>query len=324
MARRLACIFGGSGFVGRHVVRRLAAAGYGVRVAVRYPEDAAFLKPMGDVGQIVPVAADLRREGSVRAAAAAANLVVNLVGILHARRAREFERIHVEGAGHVAAAARAEGAEALVHVSALGAEAGSDSVYARSKAAGETAARAQFPAATVLRPSVIFGPEDDFFNRFAALSGWSPFLPVVVPRTGGLTQGGPRFQPVYVGDVADAIVVALTRPGHAGKTYSLGGPRVYSMREIMEMVVEGTERRRYLLPMPIWLARVQAAFLQFLPSPPLTPDQVKLLLVDNVVPPGAPGLAELGVAPTAAEAIVPAYLARFHNPFSPRQPRMSR
>jgi len=310
MAHRLICVFGGSGFIGRHLVRRLAAAGDRVRVAVRDPEGALFLKPMGDVGQIVAVPADLGHEASVRLAVAGADAVVNLVGTLVSRGRHSFQALHVDGPRRLAAAARDAGVRGLVHVSALGAAKDSRSAYARSKAAGEDGVRASFPGAVVLRPAVVFGPEDDFFNRFAALTGISPVLPAL---------GAARFQPVYVGDVADAAMATLAAPAHAGKTFSLGGPRLYTMREIMELVLAQTGRRRAVVSVPLGLVALESVFLQFLPGLlKLTPDQVRLLAVDNVVPPGEPGLAELGIAPTAAEAILPTYLSRFHNPFAPR------
>jgi uncharacterized protein YbjT (DUF2867 family) len=306
MAHRLVCVFGGSGFVGRHLVRRLAAAGDRVRVAVRDPEGAHFLKPAGTVGQIVAVPANLRHAGSIKAAVQGADAVVNLVGTLRSRGRNSFEAIHVEGARRVAAAAQEAGATRFVHLSALGADAKSRSAYFRSKAAAEVAVRQSFPGAVILRPSFVFGPEDDFFNRFASMTGFSPFLPVV----------GGKSQPVYVADVAEAIMRGLDVDATAGQTYALGGPRVYTMREIMEMVLRYAQRRRELVSIPLWMAAIQAVFLQFLPNAPLTPDQVRMLAVDNVVPEGEPGLAALGINATAAEAIVPTYLARFHNVYA--------
>lgn len=301
MAARLITVFGGSGFIGRYLVQRLARRGWQIRVAVRHPAQALFLKPLGDVGQITPVPASLRHEGSIRAAVAGSDAVVNLVGILYQRGRQGFAEIHAEGARRVAEAARAAGAERLVQMSALGADPSSPSDYARSKAAGEAAAAAAFPGASIVRPSVVFGPEDGFFNRFAALARYSPVLPLI---GGGYT----RFQPVYVGDVADALLRIVEDPACAGRTYELGGPQVYSFRELMELTLETTCRDRWLIPVPFWLASLQATFLGLLPSPPLTRDQVRLLQRDNVVSPGAPGLAELGIAPTAAEVIIPTYL----------------
>lgn len=323
MTRRLATVFGGSGFLGRHLVRRLANDGWTVRVAVRDPLAANFLLPMGHIGQIVPVPADVTDEATVRAAVEGADAVVNLVGILYERKRGAFEAVHARGAGNVARAAREAGARRVVQVSALGADAQAPSAYARSKANGEKAVLEAFAQATILRPSVVFGPEDDFFNRFARMARFSPFLPVVTgdgPRLrrkdGRLGidwfgSGGPRFQPVYVGDVADAIMAAINEPAHGGKTFELGGPRAYSMKEVMELVMAETGRRRLLLPVPFGLASVQAWFLQWLPKPMLTPDQVRLMRRDNVVSEGAADLRALGIAPTAAEAILPTYLRRF-------------
>lgn len=323
MDRRLVTVFGGSGFIGRHLVQRLAARGWVVRVAVRDPIAAEFLQPLGDVSQIVPVCADVTSEVSVAAAVAGAQAVVNLVGILYERGKRGFEAIHVKGAANVAAAAKAAGATRLVHMSALGADRNSEAVYARTKAMGEEAVLQAFPGATILRPSVVFGPEDDFFNRFARLAQLSPVLPVFTadgfrPRRteDGWTldmfgSGGPTFQPVYVGDVAEAILRAIEDPRLAGRVYELGGPRRYSLKEVMELVIHETGRCSLLVPLPFGVARAQAAVLKLLPKPPLTPDQVRLMQVDNVVRGGKPGLADLGIVPTSAEAILPTYLARY-------------
>jgi NADH dehydrogenase len=326
MAAHLATVFGGSGFIGRHVVQRLATQGWRVRVAVRNPTRAEFLKPLGDVGQVVPVFADITKEASVQAAVMGAKLVVNAVGILVERGRSSFQAIHVDGAARIAAAARQAGAAVLVHVSAIAANDDSPSAYARSKAAGEAAVLASFPTATVLRPSVVFGPEDAFFNLFADMAAFTPVLPVFVtdgfrltrPAEGGCRlfgSGGTKLQPVYVGDVADAVVAATASTTAGGKIFELGGPRIFSLKEIMELVMSASGRRRLLLPLPLAVARLQAFFLQFLPNPPLTPDQVKLLAADSVVAPGSLGLADLGIAPTAAEVIVPTYLARFRNPY---------
>ena len=297
-------VFGGSGFIGRHTVRRLAQAGLRVRVAVRDPEAAAFLKPMGDVGQVVPVQANLRHEASVRRAVEGADAVINLVGILYQRGSQRFASVHAQGARRVAAAAKAAGAKRFIHVSAIGADPGGTAEYARSKAAGEAAVVEAFPGASIVRPSVVFGPEDAFFNRFAGLARLSPALPLI----GG---GETRFQPVYVGDVAEAIFAILQRPDTAGRIYELGGPRSYSFKELLQYVLRETGRKRLLLPLPFALAKLQAAILQLLPVPPLTPDQVELLRRDNVASAGLPGLAELGLTATPLEAIVPSYLARF-------------
>jgi NADH dehydrogenase len=274
-----------------------------VRVAVRYPEAALFLKPMGAVGQIVPLYAPVQHEAAVQRAVEDADLVVNLVGILAERRAGDFQRIHAEGAGRVARLAAAAGVARLVQVSAIGADPASRSKYASSKAAGEQAVRAAFPAATILRPSVVFGPEDGLFNRFATMVQRLPVMPVVAGTT--------RFQPVYVGDVADAVIAGLQREAAAGATYELGGPRVLSMRELLAYILAETGRRRRLMTVPMWLAKLQAAVLEHLPGKLLTRDQLLMLQRDNVVTAGAPGLAELGIVPTPIDLVVPAYLRRF-------------
>ncbi|MFO1058360.1 MAG: complex I NDUFA9 subunit family protein [Dongiaceae bacterium] len=301
---RTATVFGGSGFIGRYVVKRLAREGWVVRAAVRLPQSALFLRTMGPLGQVTPIAANLRDERSVADAVAGVEAVVNLVGILYEKGQQSFDAVHVQGAAAVARAAAAAGVRRLVHVSALGADAASDSSYARSKAAGEQAVRAAFPAAAIMRPSIVFGPEDEFFNRFAAMAELSPALPLI----GG---GRTRFQPVYVGDVAAAIVAAIDRDDAAGRTYELGGPRVYSFRELMELLLREIRRKRWLVDLPVGLANLQAGLLERLPVPPLTRDQVRLLGHDNVVAPGALTLADLGIQPVAPEIILPTYLDRF-------------
>jgi len=318
----LATVFGGSGFIGRHVVQRLANAGWRVRVATRDPEGAAYLRPRGDVGQVEPVYADLLKEFSVQAAVERADLVINLVGILYERGRQRFHSIHVDGAARVAQLAKNAGVKQLVHFSALGADAASDSAYARSKAEGEQAVLASFPEAVILRPSVVFGPEDEFFNRFAELTSYLPFLPVYTSdgyKLKGLGfdffgSGGPRFQPVYVGDVADAVMKVL-EPGHEGKRFELAGPEIYSFKQLMELTLSAADRERRLLPLPMGVAKLQAAFLQFLPKPPLTPDQVRLLGHDNIASGSLPGLKQLGIAPQDAAAMLPTYLARYKNPY---------
>ncbi|MGE5476513.1 MAG: complex I NDUFA9 subunit family protein [Bacteroidales bacterium] len=321
--RRVVTVFGGSGFIGRQVVKRLAAQGWIVRAAVRDPVDAGFLKPMGDPGQVNPVAANVADPASVRAAIAGSDAVINLVGILFEKGKASFDAIHHRGAANVAQAARDGGVSKFVHMSALGADKNSPSAYARTKALGEEAVLAALPAAIIIRPSVVFGPDDDFFNRFARLARVSPVLPVftgdgfkAIHTEHGygvdwFGSGGPTFQPVYVGDVADAIVTALSDPKAAGKVYELGGPRRYTLKEVLELILRTTGQKALLAPLPFWVAKLQATFLQLLPKPPLTPDQVKLLRVDNVVRGGKPGLAELGIAPVAAEAVVPTYLHRY-------------
>jgi NADH dehydrogenase len=303
----LVTVFGGSGFVGRHVVRALAREGYRIRPAVRRPDLAGHLQPLGRVGQIHAVQANLRYPASVEAAVRGADVVINLVGVLFERGKQRFEAVQAEGAFHVAQAAAAVGAK-LIHVSALGADPDSPSLYARSKAAGEAAVFGAAPDATIFRPSIVFGPEDDFFNRFAAMARLSPMLPLV----GG---GHTRFQPVFVGDIAQAVVKAAGGATKGGTIYELGGPEVKTFRELMEYVLAVTERRRLLVPLPFGLAKLKATFLQLLPTPPLTPDQVELLRADNVVSQAALNdgrtIAAFGIEPAALEAIVPSYLWRF-------------
>lgn len=304
MTERLITVFGGSGFLGRYVVQRLAAQGHRIRIAVRNPNEALFLKPMGDVGQIQTIQANIRNEASVRRAVAGADAVINLVGILFPSGKQKFDAVHGAGAGTVARAAAEAGVATLVHISSIGADKDAASRYARSKGAGEEAVRAAFPGATILRPSIIFGAEDGFFNRFALLSK----LWFVLPLIGGKA----RFQPVYVEDVAAATVAALDGgPGISGATFELGGPKIYTFRQLMELMMEVTKVKRVLLPVPFWFATMKAFFLQMMPTPILTVDQVRLLKSDNVVADDAQGLAELGVAPTPAEIILPTYLSRF-------------
>jgi NADH dehydrogenase len=304
MARGLVTVFGGSGFIGRYVVQRLARAGWQVRVAVRRPNEALFLKTSGDVGQVTPVAANIRDDRSVAAAVAGADAVINLVGILYQSGKQGFDAVQAQGAARLAAAAKAAGATRFVQISAIGADAGSDALYARSKAAGEQAVKLAFPGATILRPSIVFGAEDDFFNRFARLALMSPALPLI----GG---GHTKFQPVFVGDVAAAVEKALADPGAQGKTYELAGPRVYTFRALMELLLKEIGRCRLLLPLPFALASINAAFLQLLPIPPLTVDQVRLLKRDNLATANMPGLRDLGITPTTLESVLPSYLDQY-------------
>jgi uncharacterized protein YbjT (DUF2867 family) len=301
--RDVATVFGGSGFLGRYVVQRLAAAGYVTRVAVRDPEGAMFLRPMGRVGQIVPLFANLGHEATVQRAVEGAELVVNLVGILAERRAGDFQRMHSEGAGRIARHAAAAGVSRLVHVSAIGADASSPSLYGKTKAAGEASVREAFPGATILRPSLVFGQEDQFFNRFAAMAQILPFMPVIA--------GATRMQPVYVGDVADAVMAGLTENDTAGQTYELGGPRVWTFREILSWILTETRRKRRLIEIPAGVAGFQARLAELLPTKPFTRDQLLMLSRDNVVAAEAKGLAALGVTPTPVELIVPEYLERY-------------
>jgi NADH dehydrogenase len=301
MNTNLVTVFGGSGFLGRHTVRALARAGWRIKVATRHPNRAFFLRPLGAVGQIDFVKCDVADAESVARAIMGSNAVVNLTGILF-EKGQSFDDVQAEGAAHVAQAAAAAGIGALVHVSAIGAAADSDANYAVTKAEGELAVREAFPNAVILRPSIIFGPEDGFFNKFAEMARFLPALPLI----GG---GHTRFQPVFVGDVAQAIQVALSRQD--GRIYELGGPSVYSFKELLQLILRETGRRRLLVPLPFWLASIKAMFLQLLPNPLLTPDQVRLLKKDNVVAPTAAGLSDLGITPTSVEAVIPSYLWRY-------------
>jgi NADH dehydrogenase len=303
----LITIFGGSGFLGRHLVRALAKRHYRIRVAVRRPDLAGHLQPLGRVGQIHAVQANVRHTGSVESAVRDADIVINLVGILFERGRQRFDTVQAFGAEQVALTAANHGAR-MIHVSAIGAAENSPSGYARAKAEGEKAVLAARPEATIFRPSIMFGPEDAFFNKFAAMAGILPALPLI----GG---GETKFQPVFVGDVAEAIARAVDGDAKAGAIYEVGGPEVRTFKQLMEYVLEVTERRRFLIPLPFPLAKLQATFLQYLPKPLLTPDQVELLKTDNVVSRAAEvegrTLAALGIAPTAMEVIVPSYLWRF-------------
>jgi len=301
---KLVTVFGGSGFLGRYTVRALARAGHRIRVGVRRPHLANFLLPMGHVGQIQIVCADVGDGHSVTRALKGAYAAVNLVGILYESGRQKFQKLHAEAAGLIAETAHREGAGALVHVSSIGADPKSDAVYARTKAEGELRVRDAYPGAVILRPSVVFGPEDQFFNRFAALARISPALPLI----GG---GHTRFQPVYVVDVASAILRCMEDATTAGRTYELGGPRIYTFRELMQFVLAETNRRRFLVPVPWSGAMLKATLLGLLPKPMLTRDQVRLLKCDNVVAPDALTLADLEIEPEPAEAIIPSYLWRF-------------
>lgn len=300
-------IFGGSGFVGRYIARRMAKRGWRVRVAVRRPNEALFVRPYGDVGQVEPVQANIRDEESTRRAMIGARAVINCVGILYQDSRQRFDRVQGEGAARIARLAAECGVERLVHISAIGADAGSESAYARSKAAGEAAVLEAFPAASILRPSIIFGREDQFFNRFAAMAKLSPVLPLVGAET--------RFQPVYVDDVAEAAARAADGAAAPG-LYELGGPRVYAFRALIEIMLKETRRRRLLLPVPFFAAKiiasaldaVQAVSLGVLANRQITRDQVSLLRGDNVVSEGAKDFAALGIEPTGVESVVGEYL----------------
>ncbi|SMH54881.1 complex I NDUFA9 subunit family protein [Azospirillum agricola] len=300
-------VFGGSGFIGRHLIRRLAKSGAVVRIATRNPAKAGFLKTAGAVGQIVPFATDVTKDESVARALQGADIAINLIGVLYERGAQSFQAAHVDCAARIARIAAVGGVSRLVHVSALGADAASPASYARSKAAGEQAVLDAYPAATILRPSIVFGPEDNFFNKFAAMAQIAPALPLI----GG---GKTRFQPVYVGDLADAIVASLDLDSAKGRTFELGGPRVYSFRELLELTLKTIQRKRFLATIPWSAAETLGGVLEKVPvlAPALTRDQVELLKRDNVVSPSAAGFADLGItALTSCEVLVPTYLGRF-------------
>ena len=307
---KLVTIYGGSGFVGRYIARRLAADGWRVRVAVRRPNDAIFVRPYGVPGQVEPVLCNIRDDASVRAAMLGADAVVNCVGILNAIGKNRFDSVQAEGAGRVARIATELGVQRLVQLSAIGADAGSDSAYAQTKAKGEAAAQAAFPQAVILRPSVIFGTEDQFFNRFAAMTRFGPILPVVGAET--------KFQPVYVDDVAQAAVLAVEGKAAPG-IYELGGPDVASFRDLMQRMLGVIRRRRLIVNIPFFAAKLmglgfdllQTLTLGLIENKMVTLDQVRNLARDNVVAPGAKGFADLGIAPTALDAVLPEYLWRY-------------
>jgi uncharacterized protein YbjT (DUF2867 family) len=311
----LVTIFGGSGFLGRHLVRALARQQYRIRIAVRRPDLAGHLQPLGRVGQIHAVQANVRHRPSVAAAVRGSDVVINLVGILFEAGRQRFDAVQSFGAEGIALAAAAHNAR-MIHVSAIGADAESGAAYARAKGKGEQLVLAASPGATIFRPSILFGPNDDFFNRFAGLARMSPVLPLV----GG---GHTRFQPVFAGDVADGIALAVAGAVKPGAIYELGGPEVFTFKELMEFVLATIERRRLLVPLPFGLAKLQAAVfelvsklpLRVLSKPLLTRDQVELLRYDNVVTDTARRegrtLEGLGIAPRSIEGIVPTYLWRF-------------
>ena len=297
-------VFGGSGFIGRYVIREIAKTGARIRAAVRRPELAGFLKPMGDVGQIVPISANIRYESSVANAVSGADTVINLVGILYPSGKQSFQNLQAKGAKTVAKEAAAAGAKSLVQISALGAIKDSASLYASSKAQGEEFVLDEFPDATIIRPSLVFGPEDDFFNRFAALARISPILPLI----GG---GHSRFQPIYVGDLASAIANVAKNVESRSTLYEIGGPKTYSFRELIEIILKYTGRRRLLAPVPFQIAMLQAFFTELLPISILTRDQVSLLRHDNILTGKKLGLTDLGIEATALETILPTYLKRY-------------
>ncbi|MBX8801609.1 complex I NDUFA9 subunit family protein [Ochrobactrum sp. MR28] len=304
---KLVTVFGGSGFVGRHVVDALARRGYRVRVAVRKPEVAYYMQPLGNIGQIQLVQANIRHRWSIERAVKGADYVVNLVGILSESGKQRFNTVHAIGAKHVAEVVAAAGLP-LLHMSALGADLKSASEYARTKAEAERQVLSIKPDAVILRPSVIFGPEDQFFNKFSSMSRFSPFMPLI---GGGKTQ----FQPVYVGDVAEVVARAVEGKLQVGKAYELGGAEVLSLRRCMELSLEVINRKRIFINLPWWVASLQGKILGLLPNPPLTSDHVKLLKSNNVVSQEAADadltLEGLGIKPQAVDAILPSYLWRF-------------
>jgi NADH dehydrogenase len=297
-------VFGGSGFIGRHIVRRLAQKGAVVRVAVRDPEGALFLKPMGGVGQVVPAYADVRDARSVAAAVDGADAVVNAVSLFAARGRLTHEAIHVEGAARLAQAAAEAGVARFVHLSGLGADAEAGDRYIAARGKGDAAVSKAFARASVLRPSVVFGPDDKFFTTLARIAR----MPVAMPVFGG---GKAKVQPVFVGDVAEAAMRCLERPEAAGRMYHLGGPRVYTYREIARLVLAETGFKRPIVSVPFFAARLAATFMKILPHPPITREMLALMAADNTVPAGLPGFAELGIVPTAVESVLPTYMDAF-------------
>jgi NADH dehydrogenase len=329
MERRVVTVFGGSGFIGRHLIQRLAKQGAIVRVATRDTEAASFLKPLGEIGQIAPVPVRINDEASIVRAVHGADQVINLIGILSEWGKSTFENIHVGAARTIAHAAANAGVRQFVHVSALGALADSASYYSRSKAAGEEAVKAAFADAVIVRPAVIFGPEDHFFNRFASLARFTPVMPVFgcppIPKLYlfGIDapididfygHGGTRLQPVYVGDVASALAAILDDKAVKARTFELAGPQVYSFKAMMDMILKESGRPCILVSCPFALASFCAWFLEFLPNPVLTRDQVTLLKTDNVVSGELPGFADLKLKPASAEAMLTTYLRRFRPP----------
>ncbi|HET9149027.1 MAG TPA: complex I NDUFA9 subunit family protein [Alphaproteobacteria bacterium] len=309
MAFRQVTVFGGSGFIGRYVVQRIARTGARVAVAVRDTEGAQFVRMFGHVGQVLPVPCDVTRSDTIAPALQGSDAAVNLVGILYQQGRQRFDEVHRKAAGGIAEAARAAGLKRLVHLSAIGADPRAGSAYARSKGLGEEAVRTAFSGATILRPSVVFGPEDDFFNRFARLARIAPALPLF----GG---GRTKFQPVYVADVADAVAAALADKASRGRTYELGGPAVLTFEEVLRLILAETGRKRWFVRLPFWVADVIGTVAPLLPrlpgtAPFLTRDQAVQLRGDNIVAAGSAGLEDLGVAPTALELVLPDYLDKY-------------
>ncbi len=304
MIPRRITVVGAAGFVGRYVVKRLAAEGAVIAACCRHAHEAGYLRPMGDVGQVATFNADLADERAMAALVAGADAVVNAAGIIHEHGKQNFDAVHHQGPAQLARLAQAAGVKRFVHISAISADAAAPSRYSQSKAAGDAAVRAAFPAATILRPSLIFGPEDEFFNQFAAMARYLPALPLI----GG---GATKFQPVYVGDVAEAVVRVLGREDSAGQTYEIAGPVVLSLREMFEIMLGIIGRKRLLMTLPFGLASVEGLFMELLPKPPFTRDMVRMLKRDAIATPGAPGLAALGIVPETLEIVLPTYLERY-------------
>ena len=326
LIRKTAVVFGGSGFVGRHLVQKLARQGMLVRVAVRSIESANYLKVMGDVGQIVPIASDIGNKDKVNSVIEGADFVINLVGLLFESRKQNFDRIHIQGARNIAEACEYYKVNKLIQISSVGASEKSESNYSVSKAIAERTVREIYPSAIILRPSIIFGPEDNFINLFASIARFSPGLPVFgcsfFPKLTLFSkgnfldleffgEGGTKFQPVYVGDVIQAIVKCIESDSTNGNIYELGGPRVLSTKELMQLILDTIGRRRFLIPTPFWYLTLVASFLEFLPRPLITKDQVRSLKEDNVVSNDAKVLENLDVSSTDLEAVIPHYLLRF-------------
>lgn len=313
MTSKTATVFGGTGFIGRYVVQRLAKAGYQVRVPTRNPAAAAFLRPMGDVGQVVPMAVSLRKPETIAAAVEGSSVVINLLGILTQNGRQKYQDIHVKAPGEIAKAATKAGGKKFVHISAIGTRTDSHSIYARTKAEGERAVRAGFPDAVILKPSLVFGPEDKFWNQFAGIASLVSLNPIPFTRFIPLLgKGMPKWQPVYVGDVADAVMAAITKPETRGQTYELGGPKVYTFRQLIEGILAMTHRKCHLLPLSWFVSEVMGAVMSILPNPPFTRDHVEFMKTDNVVGPTALTFRDLGISKLeTVESIAPTYLSRF-------------
>ncbi len=305
---KIVTLIGGSGFVGRHVARALAKRGYRIRVGCRRPDLAGHVQPLGSTGQIMPIQVNVRYPASLAAACDGAYAVMNLTGVLSSGGAQSFEAVHVFGAEACAKAARAAKASVFIQMSALGADVNSKSEYARSKGEGEVRAKAAFPGAVILRPSIVFGPEDNFFNQFAGMSRLAPALPLI---GGGMT----KFTPVFVGDVAEAVAKIIDAGEASGKTYELGGPEVFTFKQLLQFTLDTIGRKRLLLPLPWPIAKAMGTVMGILPGAPLTADQVELLKTDNVISDAATrdgrDLNGLGIVPSSIQGIVPSYLYRF-------------